>query len=85
MSKIVSAEKRKKSTGFTSKTVSTKEDDNDDDEDYNAPPIPEGFHLLSDDIHCKSICKAGGFQHYVRAICKQFEPIVRKGANVPSI
>ena len=66
--------------------MSTKDDDDDDNdnEEYDAPPIPEGFHLLSDDIHCKNIRKADGFQHYVHAICKQFEPIIRKGANVPA-
>ena len=84
--KIVSAEKRKKAKGFTSTSVSTSKDDDDDEEeeDEETPPIPEGFHLLSDDIDCKNIRKADGFQHYVRAICHQFEPIVRKAGNVPN-
>ena len=83
--KIVSTEKRRKSKGFTSTSVSTtKDDDEDEEEEYeDATPIPEGFHLLSDDIHCKNIRKADGFQHYVRAICHQFESIVRKAGNVP--
>ena len=83
--KIVSAEKQKKSKGFTSTSVSTTKDDDEDEEeeDEDAPPIPDGFHLLGDDIHCKNIRKADGFQHYVRAICHQFEPIVRKAGNVP--
>ena len=82
--KIVSAEKRKKAKGFTSMSVSTtKDDDDDEEEEEDAPPIPEGFHLLSDDIHCKNIRRADGFQHYVKAICHQFEPIVKKAGNVP--
>ena len=47
-------------------------------------PLPDGFHLLSDDVHCKNIRRAEGFIHYIRAICSQFEDIVRKGTNVPS-
>ena len=83
--KIVSAEKRRKAKGFTSTTVNTAKDDDDDEEedDEDALPIPEGFHLLADDIHCKNIRKADGFQHYLRAICHQFEPIVKKAGNVP--
>ena len=44
--------------------------------------MPEGFHLLQDDIHCKNILKTEGFQHYMRAICSSFEPIVKKGVNI---
>ena len=81
--KIVSAEKRKKTKGFTSTSVATGNDDEEDEEeDEDVPPIPEGFHLLSDDMHCKNIRQADGFQHYVRAICHQFEPIVKKAGNV---
>ena len=40
--------------------------------------------MLQDDIHCKNIRKAEGFQHYMRAICNNFEPIVRKGVNIPT-
>ena len=81
--KIVNAEKRKKTKGFTSMSVATgKDDDEDEEEDEDVPPIPEGFHLLSDDMHCKNIRQADGFQHYVRAICHQFEPIVKKAGNV---
>ena len=83
--RIVSAEKRKKSKGFTSTAVSTKKGDDEEewDEDEDAPPpLPEGFHMLSDDPHCKNIRKAEGFQYYVRAICHQFEGIVKKAGNV---
>ena len=55
--RIVSTEKRKKTAGFTSKNVAVKDvdEEDDDEEDYDAPTIPEGFHLLSDDVHCKNI------------------------------
>ena len=50
----------------------------------------KGFILKSvsttkddDNIHCRNIRKADGFQHYVKAICQQFEAIVRKAGNVP--
>ena len=61
----------------------TKDEEEEEEKDEDAPLIPEGFHLLSDDIHCKNIRKAEGFQHYVRAICHQFESIVKKAGNVP--
>ena len=80
--RIVSAEKRKKSAGFTSQRIEPAEEDEDEDEEYDETPMPEGFHLLQDDIHCKNIRKAEGFQHYMRAICNAFEPIVRKGVNI---
>ena len=85
--KIVSAEKRKKSSGFTSKHVKQEEEEPEEEEEEESedlPPLPDGFHLLSDDIHCKNIRKAEGFIHYLRAICGQFENIVRKGMNVPT-
>ena len=80
--RIVSAEKRKKSAGFTSQKIEAPEAVDEDDEEYDEPPMPEGFHLLQDDIHCKNIRKAEGFQHYMRAICSAFEPIVKKGVNI---
>ena len=80
--RIVSAEKRKKSAGFTSQKIEAPEAVAEDDEEYDEPPMPEGFHLLQDDIHCKNIRKAEGFQHYMRAICSAFEPIVKKGVNI---
>ena len=80
--RIVSAEKRKKSAGFTSQRIEPAEEDEEEDEEYDEPPMPEGFHLLQDDVHCKNIRKAEGFQHYMRAICNAFEPIVRKGVNI---
>ena len=82
--KIVSAEKRKKSAGFTSKQVKQEEEEAEEEEPEDDSSLPDGFHLLSDDIHCKNIRRAEGFIHYVRAICSQFENIVRKGTNVPS-
>ena len=82
--KIVSAEKRKKSAGFTSKQVKNEEEEAEEEEPEDEPPLPDGFHLLSDDIHCKNIRRAEGFILYLRAICSQFEDIVRKGTNVPS-
>ena len=81
--KIVSAEKRKKSAGFTSKQVKQEEEEAEEEEPEDETPLPEGFHLLSDDIHCKNIRRAEGFIHYLWAICSQFEGIVRKGTNVP--
>ena len=77
--RIVSAEKRKKTAGFTSQKIKM---DDEEEEEEDEPPLPEGFHLLQDDIHCKNIRKAEGFQHYMRAICNDFEPIVRKGVNI---
>ena len=85
--KIVSAEKRKKSSGFTSKHVKQEDEEPEEEkeeESEDLPPLPDGFHLLSDDIHCKNIRKAEGFIHYLRAICGQFENIVRKGTNMPA-
>ena len=80
--RIVSAERRKKSSGFRTSKIEQTEDDNEEEEEEDEPPLPEGFHLLQDDIHCKNIRKAEGFQHYMRAICNDFEPIVRKGVNI---
>ena len=82
--KIVSAERRKKSTGFTSKSVKQEDEEVEEEEPEDNTPLPEGFHLLSDDVHCKNITQAEGFMHYLRAICSQFESIVRKGTNVPT-
>ena len=82
--RIVSAEKRKKSTGFTTKRIEAAGEVEEEDEEYEEPPMPQGFHLLQDDIHCKNICNAEGFQHYMRAICSSFEPIVKKGVNIPT-
>ena len=82
--KIVSAERRKKSTGFTSKSVKQEDEEVEEEEPEDNTPLPEGFHLLSDDVHCKNIKRAEGFMHYLRAICSQFESIVRKGTNVPT-
>ena len=82
--KIVSAEKRKKSSGFTSKQVKHGADEAEEEEPEDETPLPEGFHLLSDDVHCKNIRRAEGFILYIQAICAQFEDIVRKGTNVPS-
>ena len=82
--KIVSAERRKKSTGFTSKSVKQEDEEVEEEEPEDNTPLPEGFHLLSDDVHCKNIRRAEGFIHYLRAICSQFESIVRKGTNVPT-
>ena len=81
--KIVSAEKRKKSAGFMLKQVKQEEEEAEEEEPEDETPLPEGFHLLSDDIHCKNIRRAEGFMLYLRAICSQFEGIVRKGTNVP--
>ena len=81
--RIVSTEKRKKSAGFTSQKIE-RADEEEEEEDYDEPPMPEGFHLLHDDVHCKNIRKAEGFQHYMRAICTNFEPIVKKGVNIPT-
>ena len=64
-------------------TINDDDDEDEEEEKYDVPLIPEGFHLLSDDVHCKNIRRADGFQHYVKAICQQFEPIVRKAVNVP--
>ena len=80
--RIVSAEKRKKTAGFTSQRIEAGDDEEEEDEEYDEPPMPEGFHLLQDDIHCKNIRKAEGFQHYMRAICNAFEPIVKKCVNI---
>ena len=81
--RIVSAERRKKTSGFrTSKIERVKDDEEEEEEEEEEPPLPEGFHLLQDDVHCKNIRKAEGFQHYMRAICNDFEPIVRKGVNI---
>ena len=82
--KIVSAEKRKKSAGFTSKQVKQEVEETEEEEPEDETPLPEGFHLLSDDVHCKNIRRAEGFILYIRAVCAQFEDIVRKGTNVPS-
>ena len=83
--RIVSAEKRKKLTGFTSKQVKQEEEEAVEEEEFeDQTPLPEGFHLLSDDVHCKNIRRAEGFIFYLRAITSQFEDIVRKGTNVPS-
>ena len=83
--KIVSAEKRKKSTGFTQRQVKQEEEEAEEEEEFeDQTPLPEGFHLLSDDVHCKNIRRAEGFIFYLRAITSQFEDIVRKGTNVPS-
>ena len=80
--RIVSAERRKKSSGFRTSKIDQVEDDEEEEEEEDEPPLPEGFHLLQDDIHCKNIRKAEGFQHYMRAICNDFEPIVKKGVNI---
>ena len=80
--RIVSAERRKKTSGFRTSKIERIEDDEEEEEEEDEPPLPEGFHLLQDDIHCKNIRKAEGFQHYMRAICNDFEPIVRKGVNI---
>ena len=82
--KIVSAEKRKKSTGFTSKQVKQEEAEEEEDEPEDETPLREGFHLLGDDVHCKNRRRVEGFIFYLRAITSQFEDIVRKGTNVPS-
>ena len=82
--RIVSAERRKKTAGFTTKKIERTEEEEEEEEDeyYDEPPMPEGFHLLQDDIHCKNIRHAEGFQHYMRAICSSFEQIVKKGVNI---
>ena len=80
--RIVSAEKRKKTAGFTSQKIEPAGAVEEEEKEYDEPPVPEGFHLLQDDVNCKNICKAEGFQHYMRAICSAFEPIVKKGVNI---
>ena len=81
--RIVSAERRKKAAGFTTKKIESTEEIEEEEEEFeDEPPMPEGFHLLQDDIHCKNIRHAEGFQHYMRAICSSFELIVKKGVNI---
>ena len=54
----------------------------DEEEMPEQQPLPEGFRLQADSIHCLNIMEAGKFQAYIRQICNNFISVVKKGKDV---
>ena len=53
--------------------------DEDAAEDDKDEPLPEGFHLLEESMHCISIHKAEKFRVYCNQICTDLVQMVRQG------
>ena len=52
------------------------------DEEEGEEPLPEGFHLLEESVHCMNIRESEGFKAYLNEICTEFIKMVRQGCGV---
>ena len=52
------------------------------DEEEGEEPLPEGFHLLEESVHCMNIRESEGFKAYLNEICTEFIKMVRQGCRV---
>ena len=54
----------------------------DEEEDQEDEPLPDGFHLLEESIHCVNIRESDGFKTYLNQICTEFVKMVKQGRCV---
>ena len=54
----------------------------EEDEEEDEEPLPEGFHLLEESVHCINIKKLEGFKAYLNEICTEFIKMVQQGCGV---
>ena len=56
--------------------------DEENEEDEQEEPLPEGFHLLEESVHCMNIRESDEFKAYLNEICTEFVKMVRQGRGV---
>ena len=62
--------------------IQTPDEEDDDDDDEEAGPVPEGFHLLEESVHCLNIGKSDEFKAYCHQIYTDLIQMVRQGRGV---
>ena len=70
--------KKKKMKKLPIADIQSKEEDEGDEEE----PLPEGFHLLEESVHCINISKSEEFKAYLNEICTEFIKMVWQGCGV---
>ena len=75
-------EKKKKRIKTLRMEMIQSPDEEDDDDDEGAGPVPEGFHLLDESVHCLNIGKSDEFKAYCHQICTYLIQMVRQGRGV---
>ena len=75
---VMDTKKKKKLKKLLVVDIQSPEEDNDEDEE----PLPEGFHLLEESIHCINIRKSEEFRAYLNEICTEFVKMVKQGRRV---
>ena len=76
---VIDTKKKKKMKKLPIADIQSLEEDKDDDEDE---PLPEGFHLLEESVHCINIRKSEEFKAYLNEICTEFIKMVQQGHGV---
>ena len=51
--------------------------DEENEEDEQEEPLPEGFYLLEESVHCMNIRESDEFKAYFNEICMEFIKMVR--------
>ena len=54
----------------------------EEDEEQDEEPLPEGFHPLEESIHCINIRQSDEFKAYLHQFCNDFIQMVRQGRGV---
>ena len=75
---VIDTKKKKKMKKLPIADIQSLEEDKGDDEE----PLPEGFHLLEESVHCINIRKSEEFKAYLNEICTEFIKMVQQGCGV---
>ena len=76
---VLDTKKKKKLKKLLTDVVQSPDEEEGEADDE---PLPEGFRLQADSVHCLNICKAEHFQAYLQQICGEFVNMVKIGRGV---
>ena len=66
---VIDEKKKKKIKKLRTEMIQSPDEEDDDDDDEEPGPVPEGFHLLEESVHCLNIGKSEEFKAYCHQIC----------------
>ena len=79
---LIDNKKKKKIKKLRTEMIQSLDEEDDDDDDKETEPLPEGFHLLEESVHCLNIGKSEEFRAHCHQICTDLIQMVRQGRGV---
>ena len=77
---VLDSKKKKNIKKLPTEVIQSPDEEAEDEEED--VPLPEGFHLLEESVHCMNMTLSDDFRDYVQQICTDLIQMVRQGRGL---